>query len=449
MTATPSLLQQIHELMMESQHWPIAQLAEYQRRQLGQLLRHAYANVPFYRDRLAPLFHANGSIDWQRWFELPVVTREDLRDKREQMLAKVIPPGHGPVAEHRTSGSTGVPVRTMGTTALTVANRAAQLRSFLNLGIDLAATAATFGRTAANGKPMTESSRSHQWNHPWLMGDRKATSCTINQLLPPQEQLDLLARFGVSIMYETTNRAVLLAEANMASAKRLKLDMVQCYGQRVTEEQRNILAESFGAMVTSIYSSTEAGLIGCQCGRNDDFHVNAEIVLVEILDENNRPCAPGARGRVIVTPFLSTALPLIRYEQSDTAIEMPPCGCGSTLPVIGSILGKDHDMLALPNGTFQLGNLFMSRLSVQDFALAVQIAQVAPDAIEFRYVPKHGVSRSWQQQVKKIFQDEYYSKLKITFKAMQQLPLNARGKQQMVVRELPAASPQPDQPLPG
>ncbi len=99
MDTTPTLRQRIFEMLMESQYWPPAIMLEYQRSQLAQLLRHARANVPFYKTRLDPVFKSNGEIDWDRWHEIPIVTRADLRDRRDEMLAASLPPGHGPVKD--------------------------------------------------------------------------------------------------------------------------------------------------------------------------------------------------------------------------------------------------------------------------------------------------------------------------------------------------------------
>ena len=83
MDSTPSLRQRIYEMLMESQYWPPEQMLAYQRSQLAQLLRHAKATVPFYKTRLDPVFKKNGEIDWDRWHEIPIVTRADLRDRRD------------------------------------------------------------------------------------------------------------------------------------------------------------------------------------------------------------------------------------------------------------------------------------------------------------------------------------------------------------------------------
>ena len=122
-----SLTQRIYEMLMESQFWPPEQMLVYQRGQLAQLLRHAKATVPFYKTRLDVVFKKNGEIDWDRWQEIPIVTRADLRDRREQMLTTALPPGHGPTKTFHSSGSSGVPVSVEVTKLATLAKLAAKL----------------------------------------------------------------------------------------------------------------------------------------------------------------------------------------------------------------------------------------------------------------------------------------------------------------------------------
>lgn len=112
MTPNDEFQKQIFDFLMESQFWSPSQHAAYQRSQLSQLLTFAHANVPFYRDRLEPVIKNDGTIDWTRWNEVPILKRQDLIDHRDAMLAPDLPPGHGLYADHEGSGTTGKPVTT-------------------------------------------------------------------------------------------------------------------------------------------------------------------------------------------------------------------------------------------------------------------------------------------------------------------------------------------------
>jgi hypothetical protein len=104
-----------------------------------------------------------------------------------------------------------------------------------------------------------------------------------------------------------------------APARTLRLDCALTHGERLTEADRLAIRRGLGARTLETYSSKEAGQIAHPCERQAGLHVHAESALVEIVDAAGRPVPEGQSGRVIVTPFVSTAQPLIRYEQGDFA----------------------------------------------------------------------------------------------------------------------------------
>src|SRR5258706_1762758 len=116
-------------MLMESQHWPPDQMLACQRGQLTQLLSHTKANVPFYKSRLDPVFKKNGDIDWNRWNELPILTRTDFKENGAAMMAKVLPQGHGPSYESVSSGTTGSPITIHSTYLMFAAGTAAFARA--------------------------------------------------------------------------------------------------------------------------------------------------------------------------------------------------------------------------------------------------------------------------------------------------------------------------------
>ena len=53
---------------------------------------------------------------------------------------------------------------------------------------------------------------------------------------------------------------------------------------------------AFGAGVTEFYSSKEAGAIASRCPSGDGYHVNAEAMLFEVVDDQGQPVPPGRSG---------------------------------------------------------------------------------------------------------------------------------------------------------
>jgi phenylacetate-CoA ligase len=80
-------------------------------------------------------------------------------------------------------------------------------------------------------------------------------------------------------------------------------------------------------------------------------------MIVEILDDQGRPCPPDVVGRVIVTGLHNYASPAVRYELNDLAAWRPRCGCGRSAPVLTRLLGRKRFLVRLPSGERQAPRL--------------------------------------------------------------------------------------------
>jgi phenylacetate-CoA ligase len=400
------------------------------------LLRHAKATVPFYKTRLDPLFKKNGEIDWNRWHEIPIVTRADLRDRREQMLTTALPPGHGPTKTFQSSGSSGVPVSMEVTSLASSANRAATMRQLAYHGIKSNKTHAQLVHVNENGEFFEEEfyyRDSPQAKDGSLREDRDVA---INHGLTDRRKLQLLKQLAVGYLLMNSNTAELLARANLAFGEGVKLDTIFCTGQQLTADQKDLFKESFGARGNIIYSSKEGGVMGFECGDGPNFHVNSELALLETATPEGGACEIGQVGRVIITPFFSTALPLIRYDQEDTATFLPPCGCKGNLPILGSILGRQDQLFKLPNGPRSITGVGAKFMIANLNALAFQLAQTAPLEMEVRYVPIDSTLETATEPIIARLRKLIHPEMAIVFKPVAEIAVNSGGKLQRYVCEI-------------
>jgi phenylacetate-CoA ligase len=111
-------------------------------------------------------------------------------------------------------------------------------------------------------------------------------------------------------------------------------------------------AEAWGARLYGSYGISELAASTCECGQGAGGHLHPSLLHVEVLDEQDRPVAPGALGEVVATPLGVEALPLLRYRTGDIAALLPePCGCGLHTPRLGPIVGRKHHALKLKGTT--------------------------------------------------------------------------------------------------
>jgi phenylacetate-CoA ligase len=114
--------------------------------------------------------------------------------------------------------------------------------------------------------------------------------------------------------------------------------------------RERLLAEMPEMEIVNIYGSAEAGRIAAECRSRQGLHVEDDAIILELLD-NASPVERGREGTAVVTCLDQLAMPLIRYEQGDICRErLEPCGCGWQTPVLDPPVGRQSDMLTLPNG---------------------------------------------------------------------------------------------------
>jgi len=142
----------------------------------------------------------------------------------------------------------------------------------------------------------------------------------------------------------------------------------------------------WGVPVVDAYSSSELGYIALQCPRHPHYHVQAENLLVEILDDRGQPAFPGEAGRVVATTLHNFATPLIRYWSGDYAMAGAACPCGRGLPVLERVMGRVRNMLRLPDGTRRWPSFLSKYWAGVGPIRQVQLVQHAVDHLEVRAV---------------------------------------------------------------
>jgi hypothetical protein len=106
--------------------------------------------------------------------------------------------------------------------------------------------------------------------------------------------------------------------------------LVVISGEVVEPEARRSIEVALGCPVTSLYTISEAGILGTACPFEVGYHVEERTAFLEILDASG---APSLEGEVVATPLENRAMPLIRYRTGDRARWADqPCGCGHPGP---------------------------------------------------------------------------------------------------------------------
>jgi phenylacetate-CoA ligase len=151
------------------------------------------------------------------------------------------------------------------------------------------------------------------------------------------------------LSYSSNLRAV-AAQALARGTRLSRLREVRVFGEALPADLRDLCRRAWNVPVVDNYSAQEVGYVALQCPGHEHYHVQAENLIVEILDDHGAPCEPGQTGRVVVTTLHNFAMPLIRYALGDYAEAGTACECGRGLPVIRRIMGRERNLLTLPDG---------------------------------------------------------------------------------------------------
>lgn len=148
----------------------------------------------------------------------------------------------------------------------------------------------------------------------------------------------------------TAYASVLHELARQTEAGRLtlkpELEQVVNISERLVPQARKHYVEVFGAPILDDYAMGECLFLTNGCLASGGMHVNADWAILEVVDQNNRPVPDGTKGaKVLVTNLANLVQPIIRYEIGDiVTMATQPCGCGSNLPHIESVQGRDSEM---------------------------------------------------------------------------------------------------------
>ncbi len=186
------------------------------------------------------------------------------------------------------------------------------------------------------------------------------------------------------------------------------------------------------------YGSTET-FIAFQCP-SGSYHINAEHVWVEIVDDTGNEVAPGQMGRVLLTTLENYLMPLVRYEIGDFATAVrSECPCGRTLPLLGRILGRQANMFRKPNGIMMSGWPALGTLREFPELQSFQLVQKSFTQFSVRYVADRTLTLETEAQIQsRLREDGLWEDANVSFEKVDEIARAPSGKFMVTVCEVPA-----------
>lgn len=435
------MLLRFRDTLLKTRFLPPDRLAAYQRGLLERLVRHAVATVPFYRDtnRLAPLFRRDGSIAWDRWGEIPPLSRAAVQAAGSALWSEAIGKEHGPTWLLSTSGSTGEPV-TVKVTELSarVAWCAQFLRDCDAHGVDTTARLIFCKAFPDKDFDFSNPPRRAAWYRgleaAGLLGERY----DIADARPVDELIAHILRLKPRYLRAMPNTLELLCAYDRAGALGdIGIEALFSVSEPFAPEAQVAVSEHLRCEIIDVYASNEAGRMATTCPVCGRYHVDADVTLVEAVTRGGAPARPGETGWLLVTPLYNYATPLIRYDHVDSAVVGEPGGCPVQLPTLERIFGKERTPFQFPGGIKLRPTLATEDVVAMTGARAYQVAQVADDRCEMRIVPGHLAPEAMRfDEMTALMRRLWWADLKVDYRVVAALPRRGeRGKVVLFVDE--------------
>jgi len=431
-----SKLAQLFQLE-QSQWWTPEQLQNMQFRQLQQIVRFAYETVPFYRQHLKGFFDT-GKIEPESWHNIPILSRKALQQTGRELKSERIPREHGRHIPVRTSGSTGMVVEVLATDLTQFFWQVFCLRDHhwhrRNMQGKLLVIRHIKDKTEKSGGGLRNTGWGSATDDAMYTGPATLYSILLN--------IPYLAGRLIEEKpaYLLSHPSVLLGLAQYCLDNGIHphgLQEVRSLGESLPESLRDLCHRAWGVPLVDVYSCQEAGYLALQCPDHPHYHVQSENVLLEVIDDEGRPCSPGEIGRVVITSLNNFATPLIRYELGDYAEVGEPCPCGRGLPVLKRIMGRYRNLLTLPNREQRWPRLgYESNLQEIAPIELMQMIQHSVNEIEVRLVMQRPLTEAEKTHLTAFIHKNLGHPFQLRFEYVDTIRNSANGKLEQFISKL-------------
>lgn len=430
-------VERYYDALNKTQWLAVDQMRELQDEKLRRLVRHAYRNVPFYRQRMREAGVRPADIRGQAdLHKLPFLTKTDVR---EHLYFDILSENHdkNEVLKVTTSGSTGEPFVCFADRAQLEFRWAATLRSQEWTGYE-------FGDPCVRLWHQTIGMSKQQ-----ALKERLDAAMVRRKYIPVfemssdrlQEMVQEIADYNPVLLDGYAEALDFLAHyLKTRGAVAVRPKAIMSSAQTLPDASRKLIEEAFGCRVFDKYGSREFSGIAYECDAHTGHHVIGEGYIVEVL-RDGRPAAPGETGEVVITDLNNFCLPFIRYRIGDLAVAVDPgfvCPCGRGLPLVGNIEGRVQSIIQGTDGRYVPGTFFAHFLKEYDHAIQrFQVVQDEPNAMRFRVVKGGRYSDEVLQHILETFRKYLGEDMRIDVEFVDQVELIHTGKRLGSVSRLP------------
>ena len=419
--------------MEKSQWFSPRQLRELQLERLRALLDHARAHVPYYRmlfERIGfdPM-HLHGLGDLAR---LPLLTKADIRANCEDLKSDTA----RDLARFNTGGSSGEPLIFYIGKKRVSHDVAGKWRATRWWGVDIGDR-----ELVVWGSPieLQAQDRFRAWRDGLLRTSLwpafQMSQDRLDRLLERMRKMRPRMLFGYP---SALNHIAQHAQARNVPLHDIGVQVAFVTAERLYDEQRARIGNTFGCSVANGYGGRDAGFIAHECPEGG-MHITAEDIIVEVVDTQGQPVPDGQPGAIVVTHLATDDFPFIRYATGDVGvIDSELCCCGRGLPLLKKIEGRSTDFVVAHDGTVMHGLALIYILRDLPQVRAFKIIQETVEQTRVLVVATPALGTELRQVLEARFKARLGQTVLVLIDEVQAIAPEASGKFRYVISKVAA-----------
>jgi len=200
---------------------------------------------------------------------------------------------------------------------------------------------------------------------------------------------------------------------------------------------RKLIEERLGCPVYAAYNMNETGPLSFECERRNGYHINTDVFVVRVIDEDGNTLPNGETGEIVISNLVNTSTILLNYRTGDRGrIDPEPCPCGRRLPVLKDLMGRVSDKIYFKGGInisfgqldAQVGQLLSDRVSLY------QIIQDHPGHVRWNLVPLTNCNKgAVENEMRDLMKIVLPQKSKVEFSWVENVELTPTMKRKFVL----------------
>jgi phenylacetate-CoA ligase len=408
-----------------------ADLVEHQNKCLRSVVRHAYDSVSFYRRKFDEVgVKPEDIVSVGDLSKLPIVSKSEIRQCGDGVVSSDY--SVGSLRALSTSGSTGQPLRVLISREEDGFRKAKHLRANLSCGHKF------------SNRWLTVTSPSHFSEVGGVQRRLRFYSPKfVSVFWDVDRQLSVIRDFKPEVLDGYSSSLSLLAhEVRRKGVSGVNPRMVFGGAELIDDVSRSVIEEVFDAPFYDQYATIEFERMAWQCPERVGYHVDADSLLMQAVDEDGDVVAAGECGEIVCTSLFNYAMPLIRYKVGDFGVfSGEDCSCGRVLPMLKRIEGRSDSLLVLPSGRVlspRTLTVAMGSFSLNRYVEQFRIVQQKKDSVEIilklegSFNDKSVLERDILVHFKNMLSlsEEDSSVFSVVF--VDEIPLNKQGKLKIV-----------------